>query len=29
MKWNRSWKIARIVERNPEWRDLSEDIPHL
>jgi putative endonuclease len=28
-KWNRSWKIARLVERNPEWRDLSEDIPHL
>ncbi len=23
-KWNRAWKIARIVERNPEWRDLFE-----
>ena len=23
-KWNRAWKIARIVELNPEWRDLFE-----
>lgn len=22
-KWNRDWKVARIVERNPEWRDLT------
>ena len=24
-KWNRDWKVARIVERNPEWRDLFEE----
>ena len=24
-KWNRAWKVARIEERNPEWRDLFED----
>ena len=24
-KWNRAWKVARIVERNPEWRDLFDD----
>lgn len=23
-KWNRARKVARIVERNPEWRDLSD-----
>ncbi len=21
-KWNRAWKVARIEERNPQWRDL-------
>ena len=25
-KWNRAWKIARIVERNPQWRDLSGEL---
>jgi putative endonuclease len=25
-KWNRDWKIARIVERNPDWRDLSDSL---
>jgi len=25
-KWKRSWKITLIEERNPEWRDLYEDI---
>ena len=25
-KWNRIWKIARIVERNPLWDDLSEQL---
>ena len=25
-KWNRSWKIKRIEEKNPEWRDLYADI---
>jgi putative endonuclease len=24
-KWQRAWKVARIVEQNPEWRDLFED----
>lgn len=23
-KWNRDWKIARIVERNPKWQDLVD-----
>ena len=23
-KWKRAWKVARIVERNPEWKDLFE-----
>lgn len=26
-KWNRDWKAARIIERNPGWRDLVEEIP--
>jgi len=25
-KWNRHWKINRIEQQNPEWRDLYEDI---
>ncbi len=25
-KWNRQWKIRIIEEKNPEWRDLYEDI---
>ena len=25
-KWNRQWEINRIGKRNPEWRDLYEDI---
>lgn len=25
-KWNRAWKIRMIEERNPEWRDLWDDI---
>jgi len=25
-KWNRAWKIRLIEEKNPEWRDLYEDI---
>lgn len=24
-KWKRAWKVARIVERNPAWRDLFDD----
>lgn len=25
-KWNRSWKLRLIEERNPEWNDLWDDI---
>ena len=25
-KWNRAWKVARIEEMNPSWRDLYEDL---
>ena len=25
-KWNRAWKLRLIEERNPQWRDLYEDI---
>ena len=25
-KWKRAWKIKRIEERNPEWRDLWFEI---
>ena len=25
-KWNRIWKVARIVERNPLWDDLAEQL---
>lgn len=24
-KWKRDWKINRIIEDNPQWKDLSED----
>ncbi|HOO50900.1 MAG TPA: GIY-YIG nuclease family protein [Alphaproteobacteria bacterium] len=24
--WKRDWKIKRIIEMNPEWRDLYDDI---
>jgi putative endonuclease len=27
-KWNREWKVKRIVERNPAWDDLSNSIAH-
>ncbi len=23
--WKRAWKDALVVERNPEWKDLSEE----
>ena len=23
-KWKRAWKVSRIVESNPHWRDLAE-----
>jgi len=25
-KWNRSWKLELIEKKNPEWRDLYEQI---
>ena len=25
-KWNREWKLQLIEEKNPEWRDLWDDI---
>ena len=25
-KWNRSWKLKMIEQKNPEWRDLWSDI---
>ncbi|HMF47802.1 MAG TPA: GIY-YIG nuclease family protein [Candidatus Saccharimonadales bacterium] len=25
-KWNRAWKLELIEERNPEWKDLWDDI---
>ena len=25
-KWNRSWKVKRIEEMNPDWRDLSSEL---
>ena len=28
-KWNREWKVKRIVERNPAWDDLMDAIPHI
>jgi len=24
--WKREWKINRIIEMNPEWKDLYDDI---
>lgn len=24
--WKRAWKVRRILEQNPEWRDLYEDL---
>ena len=26
-KWNRAWKLRLIECVNPEWRDLSEELP--
>ena len=25
-EWKREWKVKRIVEMNPEWRDLYDDV---
>ena len=25
-KWNRKWKMRLIEEKNPEWKDLYEEI---
>ncbi len=27
-KWNRAWKLRIIEERNPDWRDLFDEILH-
>jgi len=27
--WKREWKVKRIEELNPEWRDLFDDGPML
>ena len=25
-KWNQAWKVNRIVQMNPTWRDLADDL---
>ncbi len=25
-EWNRNWKLRLIIEQNPEWKDLYENI---
>ena len=25
-EWKRAWKVRRILEKNPQWRDLYDDI---
>ena len=25
-KWNRAWKVNRIVSMNPQWRDLADEL---
>ena len=25
-KWNRNWKIRLIIQKNPEWRDLYDEL---
>ena len=25
-KWNRDWKLRLIIEHNPQWRDLYNDV---
>ena len=25
-KWNRAWKLKQIEERNPQWRDLYDEL---
>lgn len=25
-KWNRAWKVNRIVTLNPKWRDLADEL---
>lgn len=26
--WKRNWKLRQIMDMNPDWRDLFEDINH-
>ena len=28
-KWRRKWKLALIEKRNPDWKDLWEEIAHI
>lgn len=28
-KWRRRWKLELIEKRNPDWKDLWDDIAHL
>lgn len=25
-EWNRNWKLRQVMEMNPEWKDLYDDI---
>ena len=25
-EWNRNWKLRQIIEMNPQWKDLYDDI---
>jgi len=25
-KWNRTWKLELVEEKNPEWKDLWDEI---
>lgn len=27
-EWQRSWKVRLIVEANPQWRDVTGEIPY-
>ena len=27
-EWNRNWKLRQIMDMNPDWKDLYEDIIH-
>ena len=25
-EWNRNWKLRQIIDKNPDWKDLYEEI---